>query len=248
MNGRKLFAAVAAMLLCALVQPSYAQKLALSTGTLAPYTTKDHRGFLDQVIGELFSRVGRDAEVVVYKASARALDLANKGIDDGAAMRIRGLERKYPNLIRVSEILLRNDFVAISRDRIFATEGWASLAPHNIAYILGWRIYARNLADHPAAIQVRNADQLFRVFENGRVDVVLYERWQGLWRARNRGLRARVLEPPLAASDMFVYLHKKHRAMVEQVAAALVAMKRDGSYQRIFDRTLTPLAKELFLP
>ena len=236
MNFSKLFAAGAAAFLCVLAEPAFAQKLALSTGTLEPYTTKDHRGFLDQIIGELFRRVGRDAEVPVYKASARALDLANKGIDDGAAMRIKGLEKKYPNLIRVPEALLRNDFVAISRDRSFVTKDWASLTPYGVAYILGWRIYARNLAGHPAAMRVRNADQLFRVFESGRVDLVLYERWQGLWRARNRGLHARVLEPPLAATDMFVYLHKKHRALVGPVAAALVAMKRD--------RTLTPLAKE----
>ena len=240
----KLFSICSTVFLCALAQPAIAQKLALSTGTLAPYTTSDHRGFLDQIISELFRRVGRDAEVVVYKASARSLDLANKGIDDGAAMRIKELERKYPNLIRVPEILLRNDFVAFSRDRNFATKDWTSLEPHNVAYILGWRIYARNLANHPAATRVSNADQLFRVFENGRVDVVLYERWQGLWRARNAELRARVLEPPLAASDMFVYLHKKHRALVGRVAAALVAMKRDGSYELIFNRTLTPLAKE----
>jgi polar amino acid transport system substrate-binding protein len=42
---------------------------------------------------------------------------------------------------------------------------------------------------------------------------------------------------------MFIYLHKKHEALVPRVAQALARMKANGSYQRIFDATLTSLVK-----
>ena len=39
-----------------------------------------------------------------------------------------------------------------------------------------------------------------------------------------------------------MYLHKSHADLVEAAGAALAEMKRDGSYQAIVNRTLTPLA------
>jgi hypothetical protein len=37
-----------------------------------------------------------------------------------------------------------------------------------------------------------------------------------------------------------MYLHKKHAARVPQVAAALLKLKQNGSYQRIVDTSLKP--------
>jgi ABC-type amino acid transport substrate-binding protein len=38
-----------------------------------------------------------------------------------------------------------------------------------------------------------------------------------------------------------MYLHKKHADLVPKVSEALVRLKKNGSYQRIFDATLKPL-------
>ena len=59
---------------------------------------------------------------------------------------------------------------------------------------------------------------------------------------RELALDARLLEPPLASTEMFIYLHRKHAPLAGKLAAALAAMKQDGSYRRIFDETLAPLA------
>ncbi len=91
--------------------------------------------------------------------------------------------------------------------------------------------------------QVRDADQLFGLLANGRTDLALYERWQGLQRVRDLGLKAYALEPPLARTDMFIYLNKKHEALVPRVAQALARLKANGTYKRIFDATLTSIAK-----
>jgi polar amino acid transport system substrate-binding protein len=89
---------------------------------------------------------------------------------------------------------------------------------------------------------VRDADQLFGLLASGRADVVLYERWQGLAKSRAMGLKVKVLEPPLVRTKMYMYLHKKHVALVPLVSAALAKLKKDGTYQRIFDNTLKPYA------
>ncbi|PKO65984.1 MAG: hypothetical protein CVU20_15885 [Betaproteobacteria bacterium HGW-Betaproteobacteria-14] len=232
----------ASVLLTLPAQAGAGGALVLTTGVRAPYTQPDHGGFLDRLVAELFRRHGLQAVVHVYGASERAMQNANAGIDDGIAMRIKGLEAQYPNLIRVPEKVIDNDFVAYSRGQAFPTHNWDALAPYSVAHIIGWKVFEKNLGDRQDVTRVRNAEQLFELLRLNRTDVILYERWQGLWWARQMALDARQLEPPLASLEMFIYLHRKHASLVEPVAAALAAMKKDGAYKRIYDETLAPLA------
>ena len=217
------------------------KKIVLNTGVRNPFTTAEHNGFLDELYKEVFRRIGYDATVSIYEASARSLKVANDGVDDGVALRIKGLEKKFPNLIRVPEKVMDNDFVAYSFGLNQEIKGWNSLDNNSIAYIIGWQIFNNNLGHHKDVIRTKDADQLFSLFKGNRVDYILYERWQGLWRAQQLGLKVSVHEPPLAKREMFMYLHKKHAGLVDKAAAALADMKRDGTYQKIVDRTLTPL-------
>lgn len=229
----------------ALGLPAFAGEgvLVLNTGTLAPFTRKSGDGFLDLVVREAFSRLGREARVAVYeRASERAIRNAAEGIDDGIALRIKGLDEKYPHLLFVPEKVMDNDFVAIAARPDIEVRGFSDLRPFSVGYILGWQVFDRHLGEGGNATQVKSADQLFDLLERGRVDVVLYERWQGLQQARDRGIPARIQEPPLVRQEMFMYLHEKHRALVAPLAGALRAMKADGSYAAIAAETLIPLA------
>lgn len=242
MNVLRSALVVAAVLIAAL-QPSSVlavDTLVFNTGTRDPFTTDNQKGFLDLLIREVFQRMGIDARVIVYEASARALANANSGIDDGATLRVKGIDKKFPNLIRVSEKLMDNDFVAYSLKDYSGIDSWDSLASYDIAYILGWQIFQNNLKDHKATIRTKDADQMLNLLAHDRVDFILYERWQGLWRAKMRNMAIKSHEPPLAQKEMFMYLHKKHAGLVEKVAEALREMKKDGAYQRIVDETLTP--------
>lgn len=234
-----LFACLLACSLSAAAAPD----VILSTSVGPPLTTPEHDGFLDRVMAEAFRRTGGQVRIVAIDSSERALINANNGIDDGVVPRIKGLDETYTNLVRVPEKVFDNDFVAMALHVEFATRSWDALAPYQLAYMIGWKIFDQNLAGKPNVTQVKNSSQLFGLLEQGRADVALYERWQGLWQARSRGLPIRIMEPALARTEMFCYLHRKHAALVPRIAAALAEMKRDGSYQRIYDETLTHLAR-----
>jgi polar amino acid transport system substrate-binding protein len=66
------------------------------------------------------------------------------------------------------------------------------------------------------------------------------DRWQGQWIVRQNGYKVRLIEPPLARFEMFMYVNVKHAALVPRVTQALVDMKADGTWQRIYDRCLKP--------
>lgn len=235
----RLRAIIAAwMLVCAGSSGAAAQVLHFNTGVRAPWTSADGKGFLDQVIAEMFRRIGHEAKVTVYPSAERAMINADSGVDDGAALRVRGLEKDYPNLIRIDEKIADNDFVAYSARHHFATKDFATLKPYLVAHIVGWKIFERNLDDSFQRTTAKDAEQLFGLLKSDRADIVLYERWQGQAYLQDQGIKAHALEPPLATTEMFVYLHKKHAHLVEAAAQALRSMKRDGTYQRIATATL----------
>lgn len=216
-------------------------KLVISTSVVAPYTTPGHTGFLDRLVAAVFREAGVEAEVLVYPtASERSLLNANEGIDDGQALRVAGLEKIYPNLIRVPEPVMMNDFVAMSLQPPFATPNWEALKPYAVTYIIGWKVFEANVPPEVARTPVRDAGQMFNLLARNRVDVALHERWQGLAQARGSGLTVRVMEPPLLSVPMYMYLHKKHAALVPKVAQALARLKQTGRYQRIAAETLKP--------
>ena len=219
--------------------------LYLVTGNAAPFATERHDGFFDLIAAEMFRRIGVRAEIRTHESSARALVNADQGVDDGVMARVRGLEKQYPNLIMVREKLFDNDFVACTLGEGLSTPGWPGLDSRHVAFIRGWKIFESNLRSHQETTQVRDARQLFELLRHQRADVALYERWQALWYARELALPIRVIEPPLAREEMFVYLHLKHAALVPRAAAALADMKRDGSYRRIFEVTLGALQPRL---
>ena len=240
--GRRL--ALGLCLMGAAVPALAADKIVLSSGVLAPYTTQDRQGFLDQLVKAIFQEVGMEAELLIYPtATERGMLNANEGIDDGLAMRVAGLEKQYPNLIRVPEEIASNDFVALTTRHHFETASWEALKPYVVSYIIGWKVFEQNVPKGRELTLVRDAEQLFTLLARDRADVALYERWQGLAQTRAMGLKVQVLEPPLVRTRMYMYLHKKHAALVPRVAQALARLKQNGTYQRIQDRTLKPLLK-----
>jgi polar amino acid transport system substrate-binding protein len=84
--------------------------------------------------------------------------------------------------------------------------------------------------------RVKDDEALFDMLLHGRVDVIVYEALQGRVWIRNRSLSGiRQLGPPLAVTEMFLYLNVRHRDLAPRVAAALKAMKTDGTWRRIVD-------------
>ncbi len=166
---------------------------------------------------------------------------ANSGIDDGDIFRVAGIERDFPNLIRVPEKVLDFDFVAYTKRTDIRIRSWADLQPYVVAYATGWRTFDLNVKQVKELTKTASIQELFPLLENGRADVILLDRWQGQWIVHQNHYRDHLVEPPLGRVEMFMYLNKKHAALVPKLAKALADMKADGSYQNIFDRILKPL-------
>ncbi len=218
--------------------PAHGEALRLNSGVGAPYFQDDKKGFLDLLIPEVFRRIGVEAVGVRYDAAERAMINANNGVDDGVALRIRGLEKLYPNLVRIDEKILDNEFVAYATRLQIATTGFDMLKNYQVAHINGWKVFEAGIVAGTQVTKVQDAGQLFRLLTSDRTDLILFERWQGNHMLREQGIKAQMLRPPLVTTEMFMYLHSKHAHLAEPAARALRDMKTDGAYQRIATTSL----------
>ncbi len=226
-----------------LISPAQSsEKLTIGTGLTPPLvSSQQQEGFLDTLAKEVYRRIGIDLEVLILPAG-RVLENANTGIEDGCLLRIAGLEKFYPNLIQVPETILDSEFVGYAIDVQPAVTGWETLAPYSIGFVNGWKIFEANVKDAKEVQKVRSPEQLFQLLAEKRVEIILYERWQGLYLAQQMNIsRLKSLEPPFVTKKMYMYLNKKHAALVPRVAESLSAIKADGTYKKIFNRTLESL-------
>ena len=238
-GGRALLTVLALMLYCSSGLAAEPRVLVLNEANAPPYSNTERTGFFDAVAIEAFRRAHLELRLEKLPAG-RALLLSNSGVADGELNRLSGIEAQYPNLVRVPEKLGDWYFAAFSKDasipgNIDAIRG------RTVGLIRGWKIYESALDGAKDVIAADDVEQLFRLLQLDRIEVALYERLMGLAHIREHGIKGlRVLEPPLFTRETFIHLHQSSAEWVPALAAALRAMKQDGTYQRAYDEKLLP--------
>jgi len=203
-----------------------------------PLNTKKYDGFMDEVTREALKRIGYNLKINRLPAE-RGLHSINKGIIDGEMSRVIGLDKKYTNLIHVPESIMTWDFVVFSKKEINLKNGWVSLNEKNVSFINGWKILEKNIPQSAKITKTKNSQQLFQLLSKNRTDYIIYERWGGYYLIDKMQLvNIKSIEPALSSKKMYIYLHKKHAAIVPELSKALTDMKNDGSYTKIINKHL----------
>lgn len=193
------------------------------------------RTIFESVMKEAFKRNGLDV-VVQAPPAERALQQANDGADDGDGPRIEGLSAKYPNLVMVPEKVIDTEFVAFTKSAKFEPTNWDSVKPYRVGVVTGWKILETNLAGSKSLEKVADAEALFRLLANDRIDVAVIGKLDGMSAIKKMNLTGiTALSPPLVVKPMYLYLNKKHEDLVPKIDSALKQMKSDGTFKKIFD-------------
>lgn len=210
----------------------------LNTTGQSPLNTDNQKGFMDEVAAEAFRRINVKLQTVHLPAE-RGLKYSNRGIIDGELVRVKGIDKRYTNLIRVPEKIMDWEFVTFSYKPVSLANGWKDLSGKSVAHINGWKILEKNIPANSEVIRVSNVDYLFNLLRRNRTDYAIYEKWGGKYLLSMMSMNDVILgQPPLAVKEVFIYLHKKHKALVPQLTKALVSMKKDGSYKKLVNKHL----------
>ncbi|MBU2708450.1 transporter substrate-binding domain-containing protein [Zooshikella marina] len=209
-----------------------------------PYVTKDHQGILDKLYAEAFKRVGK--KVIIQPVfPARGIYQANHGTVDGEALRIEGIELHYTNLIRVPEIVWEGDASVFTNKRRtdIKPHGWQSLEGYRIGYLNGWLFPEPYIGGFNNIHKSNYLSSLIDMVEHDRLDVFIHLRLVTLYYLKKQGnTSVKELKPVLAKLPLYLYLHKRHARLVPDLIKALQTMKKDGTYQSVYDMINCQLA------
>ncbi|MFV2060115.1 MAG: substrate-binding periplasmic protein [Gammaproteobacteria bacterium] len=198
-----------------------------------PLNTAKLDGFMDRVIKEAFKRLDIKLETVKLPAE-RALLNSNNGIIDGEMGRIAGLNRRYTNLVQVKEKIMDWEFVVFSNKNISLNDSWQSLRPYSVAIINGWKILESNVPEVVELTKVKNPKQLFGMLKLKRADLIIYEKWAGIYYLKSKKISdVKLISPPLIVKPLYIYLHKKHKNLTIKLTKTLKNMKKDGTYLKL---------------
>jgi polar amino acid transport system substrate-binding protein len=200
----------------------------------APLSTPEGTGIIDRITIESFRRIGYVACIEPLPCE-RSLRNADAGVTDGDLLRIpEAVLPKTPNLAAVPEVMYEVPMSGFTTRPGLRVEKLADLLPLRVGIVLGWKI----LEDQVRAaevLRVRGPEELFALLVDNKADLVVYERNTGLQLASTLDRKdIRVIDPPLIVTRQHLVLHRRHEKLLEPLAAALRAMKADGSYAAAF--------------
>lgn len=186
---------------------------------------------------EIFDRLDQKVIIKEDVPSERSLIQVNHGQSDADGLRIAGLEKIYPNLIRVPEPYMSAQFVGFSKNKNIKLDGWESLKYHKIGYIKGWVMVEKNIQNinfSKDSIAVTQVNQLFLMLHLGRIDIAIYQKMDGFISLNELGLEGiHLLENSLITVPLYLYVNKKHIQLVPQISNALKTIKKNGTYDQL---------------
>ena len=221
------------------------------------FTTPQNEGIFTAYMAAVFEALAHRMDIPCTLAQLpkkRCLTDADKGLYDGVAARVTGLDAMgYRNLIRinVSHYTVQHIVFARPAGIIVGLQNMADLmkaatrSHFLIGYLRGSKKAELLLADLPAdnKIALDLPQQAFRMLGGGRI--IAYLAGPGITsRAvlknlkasapKDEGLQA-VQEIFIASeSQLFPYLHVKHERLIPGFEAALRSMKADGSLEKLY--------------
>ena len=232
----KCIAILMLFIMLAMTVTGHAAVLQLGATDSPPFSTPDNKGLADLIVKEALKRDGIEVKTVILP-SERSLISANEGVIDGDYIRIDGVQHTYQNLIMVPESVCDYEFTAFTKKTGVKLTSWADLSRYHVAFITGWKILENNVRSPKKLTKVKNADALFELLANDRADVVLIEKKQGEMLVRKHRIeRARAVSPPLAVRKMYLYLNRKHSALVPGIARQLLVLKQGDFISRTYEQ------------
>jgi len=210
-----------------------AESITLSSPPIPPVSgTSPEPGYLKNIVIEAGKRINLDIQFKSQPAK-RSLVSSNSGRTDGELHRIEGLDKFYPNLIRVPEAVLIDQFVGFSSKPNVHIEDWTKTDNLKISYPRGWTIYAKAFGEDAVHNPGLNAYSLFHMVESKRIDIAMHTLDKGTYIAKHEKIKVYPVSPPFAVMPMYIYLHKSKKHLIPKLAAALKQIKKDGTYARI---------------
>lgn len=201
---------------------------------------------VESIVKEGFKRAGIPMEYQTVPTE-RSLINVNLGLDDVEAGRIEGMEKIYPNLVRVPVPIHSIDIVLLSKKRIHI-KNISDLKPYHVGLNRGVKI-AETIAKqaNPKSItEATSYPMLMKMLSNNRIDVIITSKiaiFTLLTDTEEKGLY--MTSKPLVSRPIYTYVNKKHQYLIPKLKTAYKSMETDGTIKKLHEQFLQELGKKI---
>ncbi|ACS78977.1 substrate-binding periplasmic protein [Maridesulfovibrio salexigens] len=193
-----------------------------------------------EILREAYSSLGVEIE---FKALPllRSTHSAHSGAVDGELFKISGIEEQYPNLIKVPVPIDHVNLMVLTRKDSKINATWKSLRPLRVGYFRGIvfienKISTENLR---SAKSLETNEQLVKMINLKRLDAGLIARIAGIVTLKKtHSDNVRMLQQPIATTNLYHYLNIKHSALVPKLTKVLKRMSEKGRFKEIRKKIL----------
>jgi polar amino acid transport system substrate-binding protein len=231
---------IVALFVVALPSPSVAaEKIVLvgSEGTKASFTGK----WLNLIYTEVFRRLGYELEYKGYP-NERANVMAETGVVDGEIQRAASYQKISKNLLRVEEPSFSGHVAAYAVTPGVVLDGWESLKNTNyrVEYRRGSKLPQTALPKvvRPEKLStISTVEQGLKKLIAGRTDIFIEQELvvdEALREFDKAGFDYSSLYQAgiVYTGNSYLYMHKRHAALVPKIAEVLRNMKQQGVVER----------------
>ncbi|NDV25249.1 ABC transporter substrate-binding protein [Desulfovibrio sp. JC010] len=188
-----------------------------------------------EVLKEAYEEMGIEIEPKYYPI-LRAVKTANSGHVDGEIAKIEGMEKQYPNLIRVPVPIYYTEAVVLTKNTNIKVSGWKSLAPYRLGILRGVHVLEEGLkkGDCTKFATCKNNAHMLKMIEADRIQAGVISKVAAMEALKNsNSTDVIILEPPVETTPLYHYLNKKHAALIPQLTTVLEKMQKSGRMKEI---------------
>lgn len=174
--------------------------------------------FFRNLITDVYESIGMDVKIE-HTSMEKSLALVNRGYKDAELFRAAIVEDKYPNLVRVDEPLFNIETTAFYYKKDLVVNSWDSLRGCRVTYVRGVKTYEAGLEGVLKVTPSDTLDIAFKLLKNGRVDVVISGKLNGLQMAKRKDMLEDLLfSDPISLVPVYHFLHRDNIELADRLA------------------------------
>jgi polar amino acid transport system substrate-binding protein len=198
------------------------------TGTESPLLT-----YSKNIITEMYKRI--DIPIKFKSAHAtRSLVLANVGKADGELLRVKGLDKKFKNLMRIEFPIVKMTMKAITLNSKKKIVEIKELHKYPLAFHRGFQLLEKIFKNHKNLHRLTNSRQVYKMVNSKRIDYgVIIDELSGHLTNNKAFKNIKKININFPTVMLYHYINRKHIHLAPKLLKALNEMKEKKVFQKL---------------
>jgi polar amino acid transport system substrate-binding protein len=187
------------------------------------------------VMTQIYQDIGYKMKLVRFP-SRRSLVEANLGTTQGELMRIKEIQKKYPNLVRIPYPINRLKSMALTLAGQPDINSMEELQDKKVGVLRGLE-YTTILTQNMDRLLLNSIESLFEILLAGRVDVIIFPELDAKKYIKSHQLEDKVNISTAAIVDIPLYhfVHKDSKVVIELLNKKMSEMEKTGALAKLID-------------